>query len=47
MEERAPLSEVRDNPALSRYEMTSGGGTAFVEYRRADERTVLVHTEVP
>ena len=32
MEERAPMSEVRENPALSRFEMTSGGGTAFVEY---------------
>ncbi len=41
------MSEVRDNPALSRFEMTGGDGTAFVEYRRAGGRIVLVHTEVP
>ena len=29
------MSNVRDNPAASRFEMTSGGSTAFVEYRRA------------
>jgi predicted GNAT family acetyltransferase len=39
--------EVRDNPATSRFEMTSGDSTAFVEYRRAGDRIVLVHTEVP
>ena len=47
MDERAPMSEVRDNPALSRFEMTSGGGTALVQYRRAGERAVLLHTGVP
>ena len=41
------MSEVRDNPAASRFETTGGGGTAFVEYRRAGERIVLLHTEVP
>ncbi len=41
------MSEVRDNPAASQFEMTSGDSTAFVEYRRAAERIVLVHTEVP
>ena len=29
------MSELRNNPAASRFEMTSGGGTAFVEYWRA------------
>ncbi len=29
------MPEVKDNPAASRFEMASGGGTAFVEYRRA------------
>ena len=41
------MSEVKDNPALGRFEMTSGDGTAFVEYRRAGERIALLHTEVP
>jgi predicted GNAT family acetyltransferase len=38
---------VRDNPAMGRFEMTSGGATAFVEYRRTGDRIVLTHTEVP
>ena len=41
------MSEVKDNPALGRVEMTSGDAIAFVEYRRAGDRIVLVHTEVP
>ena len=42
------MSEVRDNPATSRFEMTSGDAAAFVEHRRGgDGRIVLVHTEVP
>ncbi len=38
---------VSDNPAMSRFEMTSGDAIAFVEYRRAADRIVLTHTEVP
>ena len=38
---------VSDNPAMNRFEMTSGEGIAFVEYRRAGDRIVLTHTEVP
>ncbi len=41
------MSEVRDNPATSRFEMASGDAVAFAEYRRAGDRIVLVHTEVP
>ena len=41
------MPRVKDNPALGRFEMGSGDGTAFVEYRRAGDRIVLVHTEVP
>ncbi len=41
------MSDVSDNPAASRFEMTSGDSTAFVEYRRAGDRIVLAHTEVP
>jgi hypothetical protein len=42
------VSEVKDNPAASRFEMESGGAVAFVEYERAgDGRIALLHTEVP
>ncbi len=41
------MSEVKDNPAASRFEMASGDAVAFVEYRRAGDRIVLAHTEVP
>ncbi len=41
------MPQVTDNPALGRFEMTSGGSTAFVEYRRAGDRIALLHTEVP
>ena len=42
------MSEVKDNPATSRFEMESGGAVAFVEYERAgDGRIALLHTEVP
>jgi uncharacterized protein len=47
MEERAPMSEVGDNPAKGRFEMASGDAVAFVEYTRAGDRIVLTHTEVP
>jgi uncharacterized protein len=38
---------IRDNLAMSRFEMTSGDSMAFVEYERADDRIVLTHTVVP
>ena len=42
------MSEVRDNPARSRFEMASDDEVALVEYRRkGDGRIVLTHTEVP
>jgi uncharacterized protein len=41
------MAEVRDNPAMSRFEMASGDAVAFVEYRREDDRIALLHTEVP
>jgi uncharacterized protein len=41
------MSEVKDNPATSRFEMASGGAVAFVEYKREGHRIVLTHTEVP
>lgn len=49
MPAEVPMSaEVKDNPALSRFELTTGGATAFVAYERAgDGPLVLTHTEVP
>ena len=41
------MSEVKDNPATSRFEMRSGDSTASVEYRRAGDRIALLHTDVP
>jgi len=41
------MSEVRDNPAASRFEMASGDAVAFVEYTRSGNRVVLTHTEAP
>ena len=41
------MPQVEDNPAQGRFEMSSGDGTAFVEYRRAGDRIELLHTEVP
>jgi predicted GNAT family acetyltransferase len=40
-------SAIRDNTALSRFELDVDGGTAFVNYRRADGVLFLTHTEVP
>ncbi len=41
------MPQVKDNPAASRFEMGSGDSAAFVEYRRAGDRIMLAHTEVP
>jgi predicted GNAT family acetyltransferase len=40
-------SPLRDNTALSRFELDVDGGIAFVNYRRADGVLFLTHTEVP
>jgi hypothetical protein len=37
------MSEVRDNPGKSRFEMASGDAVALVERGRADDRIVLTH----
>ena len=40
--------EVRDNPAMSRFEMPLGDGAlAIAYYKVEDGRVVLLHTEVP
>jgi predicted GNAT family acetyltransferase len=38
---------VRDNPALSRFELDVEGGLAFVNYRRAPGTVIITHTETP
>ena len=41
------MPDLKDNPAMSRFEMPSGGAIAFVEYERAgDGRIAQPHTEV-
>ena len=40
-------SEIRDNSAKSRFELEVDGHIAFVNYRIAPGKIVLLHTEVP
>lgn len=40
-------SAIRDNSALSRFELDCGGVTAFMNYRLAGEAITLDHTETP
>jgi predicted GNAT family acetyltransferase len=41
-------SDIRDNPAMSRFEMPVGDGAIAVAYYRVEDgRVVLLHTEVP
>ena len=48
MEERAPIPQVEDNPAMRRFEMASGGAVASVEYERAGDSPIApLHAEVP
>jgi hypothetical protein len=42
----APL-EVSDNRALSRFELTVDGRTAFLAYERTTDSLTVIHTEVP
>lgn len=41
------MSDVKDNPAGSRYELDVDGYTAFVEYRLHPDFIDLIHTVVP
>lgn len=41
------LSAVRDNPALSRFELDANGVTAVANYKLADGVMAFTHTEVP
>ncbi len=38
---------VRDNPALHRFELDTGGRVAFLTYRKSDGVITLLHEEVP
>jgi predicted GNAT family acetyltransferase len=38
---------VRDNTALSRFELDVEGGLAFANYRRAPGKVIVTHTETP
>jgi uncharacterized protein len=40
-------SDVRDNTALSRFELDAGGITVFMNYRLGDGVITLDHTETP
>jgi uncharacterized protein len=41
------MSDVRDNPALNRFELDVEGGVAVAYYRAAPGRITITHTEVP
>jgi len=38
---------VRDNKALSRFELDVGEAVAFANYRRVGDRVIITHTETP
>lgn len=41
------MSDVTDNTALGRFELTENGLTAFATYRRGANRVVIPHVEAP
>jgi hypothetical protein len=41
------MSDIVDNEAQSRFEVTRDGHTGVLTYRRRAKRLVLIHTEVP
>ena len=41
------ISTVRDNLALSRFELDVDGGIAFANYRRVPGTVIITHTETP
>ncbi len=40
-------AEIIDNPALGRFELHEGAGTAFLIYEKIGDSILLIHTEVP
>jgi uncharacterized protein len=41
------MTEVRHNPALSRYELDTEHGVAIAVYTKRGDRLIFTHTEVP
>jgi predicted GNAT family acetyltransferase len=41
------MPAVRDNAALSRFELDVEGGVAFANYRRTPGTVIITHTETP
>lgn len=41
------MTDIRDNAALSRFELDAEGGTALAYYRIADGVITFTHTETP
>jgi hypothetical protein len=41
------MGSVRDNKALSRFEMDVENGMAFANYRRTPSTVIITHTETP
>ena len=41
------MSAVRDNKALSRYELDVEGAVAFANYRMTPSAVIITHTETP
>jgi uncharacterized protein len=41
------MTEVRDNKALSRFELDVEGGVAFANYRRTPSAVIITHAETP
>ena len=41
------MTEVHDNPAQHRFEMTEQGQTVFADYRRDGRRLIIDHVEAP
>jgi predicted GNAT family acetyltransferase len=41
------MSSIRDNKALSRFELDVDGGLAFANYRRTPSTVIITHPETP
>ena len=41
------MASVRDNAALSRFELDADGDTAFANYRLTPSAVIITHTETP
>ena len=41
------MGSIRDNKALSRFELEVDGGLAFANYRRTPSTVIITHTETP